>query len=295
MITKKFTILILVMGVFYFSFAGIIRHDIPVERYLNLAKQKQFDCVGQIFKDTVPGGSCVLINDRYVLTAAHCIVETEGNKDTTIELNGQKIDTYLEGKRVPIDAKGLFISILGEKIEAKRLIIHPSYLKRKGCDIALIELEKPVKGILFPKLNASYDELHSEVTGVGYGTFCVSDKPEDIIEGYKLAGQNVIDSISGVEYLGNNTLLFFDFDHPNDSTLNRIGTIAPQPLEYKANGGDSGGGLFREKNGVNELIGICSGGGVDLEYLLKSRTYYGQINEFTRVSVFYDWIVKNMK
>jgi hypothetical protein len=292
---RKLKLIFLGLGVFCLFFAGIIRHDIPTERYLELAKQKKFDCVGKLFKDTVFEGSCVLIGDRYVLTAAHCLVINTENRDTTIEFNGQIIKTYIEGKRAPVDAEGIYISILGEKIEAKRLIIHPNYLKKKGCDIALIELEKPFKGVVLPKINLSYDELRSEVTGVGYGVFCVSDKPEDVIKGYKIAGQNVIDSISGAEYLGHKTLLLFDFDHPNDTTLNRMGSVIPQPLEYKVNGGDSGGGLFRENKGAYELIGICAGGGLDLEYFMKSRTYYGQISEFTRVSVFYNWIEENMK
>lgn len=295
MLNRKILLLFLANGVFCLLFAGITRHDIPINRYLELAKQRQFDCVGKLFKDTVQGASCVLINDRYVLAAAHSLVETKGDKDTTIEINGQMIDTYLEGKRIPIEAKGLFVSILGEKIEAKRLIIHPNYLNKNGCDIALIELDNSIKGVLLPKINTSYDEIHSEVFGEGYGAFCVSDKPEDVIESYKIAGQNVIDSISGVDYLGYKTLLLFDFDHPNDTTLNRMGSDVPQMLEYKVNGGDSGGGLFRERNGVYELIGICRGGGLYLELFLISRTYYGQISEFTRVSVFYNWIVENMK
>ncbi|MDI6779965.1 MAG: hypothetical protein QME25_07230, partial [Bacteroidota bacterium] len=59
-------------------------------------------------------------------------------------------------------------------------------------------------------------------------------------------------------------------------------------------GGDSGGGIFREKNSKLELIGINSGGGVDLNTLLKSG-YYCQINSWTRISVFYEWIEQNIK
>ena len=45
---------------FLLFFNGITRHDVSQETYINLAKQKQFDCVVQVFRDTVAIGSGVL-------------------------------------------------------------------------------------------------------------------------------------------------------------------------------------------------------------------------------------------
>lgn len=88
------------------------------------------------------------------------------------------------------------------------------------------------------------------------------------------------------------TLLTWDFDHPTRDDCNRMGSAKPMPLEYKENGGDSGGGIFRKTNMRWELIGIVTGGpkaGVEVDRLLKTG-YYGHISQHTRFSVFANWI-----
>ncbi|MBK8644872.1 MAG: hypothetical protein IPN15_22450 [Saprospiraceae bacterium] len=93
-----------------------------------------------------------------------------------------------------------------------------------------------------------------------------------------MPGENVIDSIGGQIYLDRESLLICDFDHPTRNDCNKIGSPVPRPLEYICSGGDSGGGLFRNKNNAWELIGICSGSGVDINQLMKSG-YYGHTME----------------
>jgi hypothetical protein len=105
----------------------------------------------------------------------------------------------------------------------------------------------------------------------------------------------MIDSLEGYDHNGYKALISFDFDHPNKPQYNLMGDSKPVSLEYMPGGGDSGGGMFRQrKDGTWELIGICSGGGTDIELLMKIG-YYGNVGKFTRVSVFYDWITSSMK
>lgn len=86
--------------------------------------------------------------------------------------------------------------------------------------------------------------------------------------------------------------MLFDFDHStNAECCNKMGSPIPEPLEYITTGGDSGSGIFRFKNNKWQLIGIVSGGAVDLRQFLKSG-YYGQTMEITRISLFNPWIDK---
>jgi secreted trypsin-like serine protease len=295
---KGLIITTLCVIIFLTFFSGIIRHDVEEKAYLQLAVQKQFDCVGRIYKkDTTASGSCVLINDRFVLSAAHVFIDSETRPDT-IEFNGQKIVAYVPYNTRITNVSDLTLEIKGKKVKVKNLWLHPHYLESltKGfCDIALLELEKPIKNIAPATLNTEFNELNSDVVGVGFGASGSADRP-DLVNDYnkKIAGENVIDSIGGQLYMGYETLLFADFDHPIRTDCNKLGSPTPRPLEYICTGGDSGGGLFRKKANKWQLIGICSGSSTDIDQLMKSG-YYGQIMAWTRVSVFNNWIEKQKK
>lgn len=277
------------------SVAGIFRHDVPEKKYLNLGKQKQFDCVGEL-----GGGSCVLIGGKYVLSAAHCFIDVDTKPDTfDTVLNGKKAHCvmYVQSNRRVTDFTKLYATFHGRKFKVKRGIVHPSYLDSLtmgSCDIALIELEQPVKSIEPAKMSLAFDELLSDVTGVGYGVSGPADKPESVkLEHKKIAGQSVVDSVGGPEFENHTTLLFCQFVSPNDTT----GRHVARPLEYTPGGGDSGGGLFRQRGNGWELVGICSGEGtvgVDLERLVTTG-YYGKMISWTRLSAFTGWIAAQMK
>lgn len=67
------------------TYSGVFRHDVSRKKYLELAKQPQFACVGLILKDQLyPQGSCVAIGGRYLLSAAHCFIDHDFRKDTVV-------------------------------------------------------------------------------------------------------------------------------------------------------------------------------------------------------------------
>lgn len=294
---KKVLFPLLSVTLFLTFFAGIIRDDVNEKEYLNLASEKQFDCIGRVYKDTSASGSCVLIGDRFVLSAAHVFIDSDSRPDT-IDFNGQKAVAYVTYNHRVTDVSKLYLEFNGKKFKVKNIKLHPYYqdsLTKGSCDIALLELEKPIIDITPTKINMAFDELNSNVVGVGYGASGPANRP-DLVDFYnkKIAGENVVDSIGGLELLSKSTLLFCDFDHPTRKDCNKLGSATPRPLEYICSGGDSGGGLFRKNNNTWELIGVCSGGGVDINQLMKSG-YYGQTMEWTRVSVFANWIIQQTR
>lgn len=294
---KRIKILAVSLIAFLTFFSGIIRHDIDEKEYLRLATKKQFDCVGQVLKDTLSSGSCVLISDRFVLSAAHVFIDSDTRSDT-INFNGQTVVTYMPYNHRVTDVKELSVVFKGQKRKIKNLWLHPFYLDsltKGSCDIALLELESSLDNITPTNINTEFNEQNSNVVGVGYGASGPADRP-DLVSNYdkKIAGQNVVDSISGTKYMGFETLLICDFDHPTRKDCNKTGSPTPRPLEYVSTGGDSGGGLFRKKDNKWELIGICAGSNTDIDQLMKTG-YYGQIMEWTRVSAFTNWIEKQIK
>jgi hypothetical protein len=275
-------------------FSGIVRDDVSETKYLKLAQKKQFDCVGQIFKGEMFSGSCVLISDRILLSAAHVFIDHDSRTDT-IKINGQTIFVYIPINIRVTNVSRLYVLFMGQKVKVKRIIIHPNYLDsltKGSCDIALLELENPLTNISTANLSTGYDELKSNVVGVGYGSSGPANRPDLVKQqSKKIAGQNVIDSIAGLEYMGNKTLLLCDFDHPVRKDCNKMGNSKPRPLEYICSGGDSGGGLFRKKGKRWELIGICHSNVTDINQEVKTG-YYGQTMEWTRVSAFVNWIMQ---
>jgi len=131
---------------------------------------------------------------------------------------------------------------------------------------------------------------------VGIGYYGPADNPHLIPDqGTRFAGQNAIDSIVGVKIYNQSYLVFADFDSPDTTRpeCNRIGSRDPLPLEYVPTGGDSSG-LYRDKNGKCEFIGIGPGGGIDAD-IFQKQDYNGQTIERRRVLVFYDWIISKIK
>lgn len=280
-------------------FCGIIRHDVDEKDYAKLASQKQFDGVGEVFINNEFVGSCVWIRDRFALSAAHLFIAHDFKKDT-LRMDGHKIVVNVPVNPRLVSPVNVHLRIRGKKFVLKKINIHPTYLdtsSQGACDLVVLELEQPVKDLPMVQVNERQDELGSTVVGVGFGVFGVADKanePDEKTVSRKIAGQNTIDSIGGDSYQKNFTLLLSDFDHPTRSDCNKMGSSKPLPLEYICSGGDSGGGLFRQINGNWELIAICSGASTNVEQLLATG-YYGQVMEWTRLSVFSEWIKSNTK
>lgn len=294
---KKHCILFVVLLFIYsIAIAGIYRHDKKESEYVALGAQPQFNCVGKILHNGEMHGSCVLVSSRYVLSAAHVFIEAD-HRERTINSGGQTVIVNEPYNKHVGNAGNYTMVFNGRQYKCKALKVYPNYLDsttKDGLDMALLELEEPVMNITPAVISTGYNELHADVTGVGWGVYGPADKPQDIVRGdpKKLGGENVIDSIGGYILDNKPTTMFCDFDHPTDTSCNKLGSPIPRELEYICGGGDSGGGLFRKTNTGWELVGICHGNPINVAQLIKTG-YYGQIMSWMRVSVFADWIKAN--
>lgn len=281
------------------TMAGIYRDDVPAALYKAYANQPQFECTGEVFeKTTQHGGSCVLIGKKYVLSAAHVFIRGASVPDTQMVIDGNKVTTYKQINKHVGDARDFEFRFRKRRYGAKRIVIMPAYLDKatKGmCDVALIELEDEVEGVTPAVLNKEYNELHSLVTGVGFGASGRAGHPEEVdLYNDMIAGQNVIDTFGDKVWNGHPVILTADFDRPFHKECNKTGDATPVLLEYAVGGGDSGGPLFRQTKDGWELVGICSGSVLTLDDFMKTG-YYGQCSEWIRVSVLYDWIQKTIR
>lgn len=290
---KKFILSGLGLLFFIASPAGIYRHDIGKKAYMESGSSAEFDCVGEVLpKEGDGAASCVLISDRYVLTAAHVVVQTKRQAEDK-EMNGIKLTIYNVVSSQPGKPEDYLFRFNDKKYKAKRIIIHPAYLDsatKGNCDIALIELEERIEGITPVPLYHSSELLHRQVTGVGFGVSGPANKPEDVSPRHeKIAGENTIDSIGGFIYDGMPTLMFADFDHPENEKCNKMGLATACAREYIVGGGDSGGGLFCKVDGEWRLSGLCTGSHTDVQTLLTTG-YYGQTMSWTSIFPFIKWI-----
>ena len=256
--------------------SGIIPEGSDESAHVNLADEIQFDCVGQVVKVDSDCGSFVLINDSTILSAAHNFVNSKNPKlDSTINLNLFK-----------------FIIDSSEYIGTD-ITIHPSYFIDSLCtghDLAIIRLNQKVQRVKPAILNQTANELNEKVITVGYGVFMIAGSNK-IGTNRKIAGENIVDSLSNLGNDGKMYVLNCDFDSPNNSACNKTGSATALNLETGLTGGDSGGGLFIEVKGEWYLIGISS---KTKHFTSQSNCVdYGQLDQWTRIKTNYNWIVNS--
>ncbi len=225
--------------------------------------------------------SGTLVAHRWVLTAAHC---ADGATNMSVRFGS---DYY----------------------SVDETVVHPDWSSSvsEGNDIALVQLSTAVTGIVPSALYTGSDELGQIATYVGFGRGGNGLTGPTSGTGTARAGQNVIDSVdllvtdpSAGTILADfaDSIFFADFDdgssahnvldyHYSNFWMSATSDAAALDLEILVAPGDSGGGVFLDVGGSEQVAGVNSfvvslTGSVGFEY--------GDFTGSTRVSSFSPWI-----
>jgi hypothetical protein len=200
-----------------------------------------------VCKVGINGGDGTLIDNKWVLTAGHVAEgmyrKTEG-----------KLSVYFDNESAYV---------------VKQVFLHPDYVPMGLNDIALLELQTPVRGIDPIHINTDTNELNKEIILAGHGDKRNSDGTW-IKDGKLRAYTNIVDRV-------NDTHIEFDYDSPAENATIREGTSGP---------GDSGGPALLKSGNEYYVAGISSMG----EPGRNGPASYGAIEHFVRVAKFEKWI-----
>lgn len=245
-------------GFFLLLLCGFIikRHDVPDEKYLDLARTFE----NHVANLNLPDGNATFISKDWLVTAAHV---------------GIIIKEKLE------NGEEHFINFKGNKFKVEEVVLPGKWKRNKRHDIALVHLSEEVEEAQPVKLYTEEDETNKLIYIVGNGgTGSGKEGYNRKIDWKYRAATNKIDEVDDF-------YVKFDFDNPEASSGEAT------ELEGVSGPGDSGGPAFVKENGEWHLIGVSSSQIVKNADRIEGK--YGVVEQYMRISQYQDWINKQVE
>lgn len=207
------------------------------------------------------GCTSTLIAEKWVLTAAHCVLGDDGT--------GRDTSSYID--------------IFGTRYQLDGLpITHPEYVSvnrayfERFWDIALLKLQQPVLDVEPLNIYEYEDELDRPIELWGFGLSGDGIIGRETTSNNLRKGTNIVNQVTNHE-------LFMSFTHPNGTNVTEF--------ECHIGNGDSGGPAIIMRDGEKYVAGIGSTADQKAGEIFK----YGSESVYERVSANLGWLKLEME
>ncbi|XP_068233925.1 clotting factor G beta subunit-like isoform X1 [Palaemon carinicauda] len=227
--------------------------------------------VPKLLKDVYVCGGAI-INDLYVVTAAHCLINFDGTKRQPNDLLVGLADHRQNSTQDDVEG-------VTAHVRVQEVIIHEKYGPRYNNDIGLLKLRKPLDLSSYKQLKpvclpTNPSNTYEGAIGVIYG-WGIMNKNDDLSKVLRETTVPILDP-------GCNGVVF------ENTEITPMMLCAGYPEGDKDTcGGDSGGPLTVQENERHILVGVTSFG--------RGCGKKNSPGVYTRVTSLLDWILNNTK
>jgi hypothetical protein len=246
--------------------AVVIRDDVDDGKY------RVPDAELPALADLPMEGQGVLIDPRWVLTAAHAVTWQSGGVHEVV-IN--HVPRHVERLVLYPGYRKLPQSLVDKALKTGDAIEIIAFLSASN-DVALLKLAEPVTDVAPIALYRKGEELGKIVKILGKGATGTGARGQDANGSHRTALRRAFNKITGVQ----DRWLCYTFHKPPSAL----------PLEGISGDGDSGGPVLIQVKGQWEVAGLVSWKRGKDNAILLHPGFYGQTNYNVRVSHYANWI-----
>ncbi len=264
MFSKCLCLMLLVIS--FSASAVIIRDDVDDAKY------HVPDAELPALADIPTEGQGVLIDPRWVITAAHAVTWQSGGVN---EVSINHVPRHIERVVLYPGYQKLPQPLIDKALKTNDATQIIAFLAASN-DVALLKLSEPVTDVAPIVIYRKNDELGKTVKIVGKGATGTGASGQDASGAHRTVLRRAFNTINGVQ----DRWLCYTFHKPPSAL----------PLEGISGDGDSGGPLLIQVRGQWQVAGLVSWKRGKDNSILLHPGFYGQTNYNVRLSHYANWI-----